>query len=382
MTSRRHVLGLLAAAPLAPSLAACAPQSLPDPIAAWRAPGAGEADPRRFALAHAILAPNPHNRQPWLVQLIGEDELLFYADLERLLPATDPFDRQIVLGCGAFVELFDLAARANNHRAEITLWPEGEPDPRLDQRPVAHIKLVGEHVEKDPLFDHILSRRTNRSPYEQREVPAAVFQALAAAAGAGVMFDAAWGGELRDALRQLAWAAFDKEMQTPVRYQESVDLMRIGRAEIARHRDGLAMEGPMIEFAHALGLLNHRVMSDPNNQFVKQGIEALRPLALEAPAFVWITTPDNGRATQIAAGRAYARMNLAATREGVAMHPWSQALQEYPEMAELYAEAERMLNAPDVARVQMLARVGYGREVHAAARRGLDEHVRAEPTRT
>ena len=101
---RRHVLQLFAAAPLGAALAApasCAPADLPDPTAAWRSPGAGEQDPRRHALAHAILAPNPHNMQPWLVELTGADSLTLRADLTRLLPATDPPNRQITIGCGA-----------------------------------------------------------------------------------------------------------------------------------------------------------------------------------------------------------------------------------------------------------------------------------------
>jgi hypothetical protein len=234
---------------------------------------------------------------------------------------------------------------------------------------------------RDPLFDVITQRRTNREPYEAREVPAAAIAAIAAAAGPAVRFGSATSGELREALRELAWEAFDREIRTPVRYQESVDLMRIGRAEITAHRDGLAMEGLMVELALVFGLLDHRVLADLDNRFVKRGIEAFRPLALEAPAFVWTVTADNRRTTQIAAGRSYARMNLAATAAGLAMHPWSQALQEYPEMAGLHAEAERLLNAPDAARVQMLARVGYASSVRAAPRRGLDAHLQsARPT--
>jgi hypothetical protein len=57
------------------------------------------------------------------------------------------------------------------------------------------------------------------------------------------------------------------------------------------------------------------------------------------------------------------------------MHPWSQALQEYPKMAQLHAEAERLLNAPDEARVQMLARIGYGPQIPPAPRRGLQQHL-------
>lgn len=393
MTNRRHVLALLASAPVA--AAGCAPANLPDPIAAWRSPGAGEADPRRHALAHAILAPNPHNRQPWLIELIGEDELVFHADLERLLPATDPLDRQITLGCGAFLELFELAARANGHSVEITPWPEGEPQPRLDTRPVAHVRMLADPAPRDPLFDQILLRRTNRRPFTERAVAEDVMNEVANQAGwpwqppniggtpdgspipaippAPIKFQWALAGEQLAALRALAWNGFDRECRTPAAYQESVDLMRIGRAEIAEHRDGLMLEGPMIEFAHAIGLLNKRTLADIDNPMTKSGIDAWRPLAENAPAYAWLTTRENTRTSQLIAGRAYARFNLAATAHGLSMHPWSQTLQEYPEMAELYAEAERITATREGETVQMLVRAGYGPDIGPTPRRGLED---------
>lgn len=372
--NRRHVLQLLAASAALPAAASCS--SGPDPDAAWREPGAGETDPRRYALAHAILAPNPHNRQPWLIDLAGENEIVFFADLDRLLPATDPFDRQIVIGCGAFLELLDLAARNLGKRTEITLFPEGEAQPRLDARPIAHIRLA-DGGSRDALFEQIVHRRTNRKPFEDREVAASELDAIAAAAAqAPLSFAYANGGALRDALRQLAWNAFEREFQTPAAHGETVELMRVGAAEISEHRDGIAISGMKVEFARFFGLVNRRTLADIDNDQTRDGLEEWRPWALEAPAYVWINSPDNTRATQIAAGRAYARLNLAATARGLAMHPWSQALQEYPEMAELHAEAERLMNAPGDARVQMFARVGYGREMKPAPRRGLGEHIR------
>lgn len=378
MLSRRHVLSALATAPL---LTSCASPPQADPIAAWRAPGAGETDPRRFCLAHAILAPNPHNRQPWLVELVGEDEILFFADLDRLLPATDPYNRQIVVGCGAFLELFDLAARALGRATEISVWPEGEPQPLLDRRPIAHIRVLQETTGRDTLFDHIPTRRTNREAYDARAVEGSTLTEICDAAlranGPGnLSIHSVRGAALRDDLRRLAWDAFLKEIQTPAAYQESIDLMRIGAAEVAQHRDGLVLDGPMIEFARAVGLINHDIMADLDNPLVKQGYEAYRPLALDAPAFVWINSSDNTRTTQIESGRAYARLNLAATRAGLAMHPWSQALQEYPEMAELHARAEILLQAPGDSRVQMFARVGYAPVVGPSPRRGLEEHFK------
>jgi hypothetical protein len=51
-----------------------------------------------------VLGPNPHSRQAWLIRLEGAGSVALFCDLERRLPETDPFDRQIVIGLGAFVE--------------------------------------------------------------------------------------------------------------------------------------------------------------------------------------------------------------------------------------------------------------------------------------
>lgn len=373
--NRRHVLALLAASTLP---AGCAPANLPDPIAAWRNPGAGEADPRRYALAHAILAPNPHNRQPWLVDLVGENEILLSPDTERLLPETDPFNRQITIGCGAFLELLTLAAAERGFRADVTPFPGGEPHPTLDARPLAHVRFT-EGGAADPLFAHILTRRTNRLAYQARAVSPEDMARLMEAGGAapGLAYSYASGGETTAALGDLAWRAFDREAHTPHAHHETARLLRVGREQIARHRDGIAVTGAFVEAAAALNLVTFDMLANPDHPFTKPSIDAWRPLAEDAPAFFWITSAENTRAAQIAAGRAYARVNLKATELGLAIHPWSQALQEYPEMAGLKDEMTRVTNTSG-ATLQMFVRVGYPTETPPPApRRGLAEHVRA-----
>jgi hypothetical protein len=81
-----------------------------------------------------------------------------------------------------------------------------------------------------------------------------------------------------------------------------------------------------------------------------------------AMAHIWTVTSDNTRATQIAAGRDWLRLNLACMAEGVGFHPLSQALQEYPEMAEVYDTVHARF-APAGGTVQMLCRLGYGPEI-------------------
>jgi hypothetical protein len=97
----------------------------------WQVASQMFADPKLQALSYATLAPNPHNRQPWLVELRGENELVLYCDLDRTLPETDPEGRQFVIGLGCFLELLRLAANEQGQIAEIDTFPEGSAPDRL-----------------------------------------------------------------------------------------------------------------------------------------------------------------------------------------------------------------------------------------------------------
>jgi hypothetical protein len=148
--------------------------------APWEIAGRTNGDPRRHALSYALLAPNPHNRQPWMADLGMADEVTLYCDLNRRLPHTDPFDRQITIGLGCFIELAVMAAAENGHRVAVTLFPDGEPHSRLDARPVASLRFTeAVNVERDPLFAHVLNRRSNKEAYDEaREVPSEVLAAI------------------------------------------------------------------------------------------------------------------------------------------------------------------------------------------------------------
>ncbi|MEM8582388.1 MAG: twin-arginine translocation pathway signal protein, partial [Pseudomonadota bacterium] len=78
-------------------------------------------DPRLRALSFALLAPNPHNRQPWEAELIGADEVLIWRDPTRDLPATDPHARQLTIGMGCFLELMDVAAAQEGFAVDTAL---------------------------------------------------------------------------------------------------------------------------------------------------------------------------------------------------------------------------------------------------------------------
>lgn len=364
-------------------LGGCSSEMPAAAIAPWAGPGA-EPDLRRWILAHALLAPHSHNLQSWVADLRSPGEILLGCDPTRLLPQTDPNGRQIMMSHGTFLELLDLAARERGHRAEITLFPEGAYGPyKIDARPVARVRLVADDaVQRDPLFAQIRQRRTNRSVYElQRPVPAEAWQAMAAAAAPqGLRFGFVGTDQPAELARHRAIAseAWRIELLTPRAMLETYQVLRVGAREIEQHRDGVSITDPMLVALDRLGLFERSQAPGPDDMATTSQLKDFAKKIESTPAFLWLVSEGNERATQVNAGRAYARVQLAATAHGVAMQPLQQALQEYAEQAAPYAQIHAALQAPRPTHtVQMWARVGFAPPVQPAPRRGLDAIIRA-----
>jgi hypothetical protein len=346
----------------------------------WHIAGTVETEPRRRALSYAILAPNPHNRQPWMVDLTGDDELVLYCDPERVLPETDPYNRQITIGLGCFLELLRMAAAQDGYRAEISPFPEGHSAEALDGRPIARVKLTADAtVASDPLFAAVLERRSNKEPFDiERPVSQASLDALRAANSdsTGLRVATANDDETVALLRDLTWRAFEIEIKTPATYMESVRLMRIGKSEIEANPDGIDLGGPFLETLKLVGALSRESLADMESSAYQQGLDMYRDITGTAMGYVWIATSSNTRLDQLAAGAAYLRLNLKAAAVGVDMHPLSQALQEYPQMSGPYEEIHTNLAQTPNEYVQMLARVGYGPEVQPSPRWAAQSRIK------
>lgn len=348
-----------------------------DALEPWDRAGAPDyEDPRMRALSFAILAPNPHNRQPWTVELVGDDRVSIGFDPERQLPHTDPFDRQLTIGMGCFIELMVMAAAQDGYRVDLDLFPEGSSPEGLTGAPVALARLVPDaSVNADPLFAHVLARRSAKEAHDMaRPVPAEALDTMLTArrhvTNAGGTVDAADLPYWRDMSRK----ALAIEFETPRTYKESVDLFRIGKREINENPDGIELPGAPLEVMKALGLFTREAALDPGSIAYQQGMATVMAPLETSMGFVWTVTGTNDRVAQIGAGRDWVRMNLAATAAGIAFHPLSQCLQEYEEMDDLYQEVHRRL-APDGGTVQMLARIGYGPAVGPTPRWPLESRI-------
>jgi hypothetical protein len=90
----------------------------------------------------------------------------------------------------------------------------------------------------------------------------------------------------------------------------------------------------------------------------------------------WVITRGNTRRDQLEAGRAYVRMNLQATLAGLSVHPVSQALQEFSEMAQARDRVRRRLSVAADDTLQMLARLGYAAPAPPSPRWPLESRIR------
>ncbi|WP_292290579.1 twin-arginine translocation pathway signal protein [Marivita sp.] len=367
--SRRKTLGLIGGGTV---LAAAAGLGL---FAATRTPHAALApwdmagqypDPRLRALSHALLAPNPHNRQPWEAELIGDDTVAIWRDPARDLPVTDPYARQLTIGMGCFLDLMRLAAAEEGYAIDQTLFPAGEAGP------VALCRFIAGGAQPDPLFAHVLQRRSHKEMFQDRALDAAALDSIAP------HVDLVAQGADAVALRDLATEAWLIEAGTPDAWKESIDLLRIGKAEINAQPDGIDLGGATFELLNRTGLLTREASLDPTTMAAQGAIQGTVDAIASAPALVVQTSPTNTRADQIATGARWLRLNLAATGAGLGVRPVSQALQEYPEMTALY-DAIHAAHAPDGGTVQMLGLLGYAAPTARTPRWPIDARMRPRP---
>ena len=380
--------GIIAAAV---PVSACAPiAKVPESaLTAWRLETLPQ-EYRKWILAHAILAPNPHNRQPWLVDLSEPDTITVSLDPERLLPHTDPYGRQIMIGTGAMLGLLELAAAQLGYQTDISYTGSQSTDRLPKAEPLVRVELTS--VDQDPLpihtalFEQIPNRHTERADYNpDRPVPSEFLDNLPTmqdSNGHSQIISSANNADEFKTISQLVKKAWYTELATPATMMESMNLLRVGSTEINQYRDGIVIDSLFLVMLDKLGLFDRSKPASPDSKIFKRQIDDFNTSIDTTPAFYVQTSADNTRLTQINAGRSYVKAQLYATKLGLAMHPVSQGLQEYPQVKSVYTEMHSLINKINRSTgktVQMLTRIGYpsadSKLTGPSPRRGLQAHI-------
>lgn len=294
---RRDMIRLIGcgAVAAAGALTGCSSAYPPEALAAWSGPG-DEPDLRGRALGYAILAPSPHNRQPWIADLREPGSIALHVDRSCVLPETDPSFRQVMIGQGTFIEALVLALQQCRLSRVVQLFPQGEFAPRdIDDRTVARVSwLAGAPAPApDPLFSQLLQRCTAKLDYDttRRVVPAMLAALEGALADPGVVFGDTLDHDRVQALRTLCMNAARVELTTPRTVMESVRLTRVGPAEIALHRDGISINTALPRTLDAVGLFDRSRPPAEGDAAYRQMMSRFDGHSRTAMGFVWLATP-------------------------------------------------------------------------------------------
>jgi hypothetical protein len=280
-------------------------------------------------LRAAILAANPHDTQPWLFD-VSENAITVFADRARNLGTFDPFRREMHLGLGAAIENLVLAARAFGLAAKVAP-ADGRLSLSPDDKPAlaANIAFTPAPDARDALFAAIPKRHTNRGPFRaDQSVDAEClrrFADLVTEDDVRVVFVV--DKNARGELGALIVEATNRIIGDPQMSTDSARWFRTGRRDIAAHRDGVTADtAGLSPLLTAVSKLLPDLDAKSADQY---WLSMTRDTQVStAPVLGILLVPDRlDMRTAIQAGRAWQRLHLAATAEGLAAQPLNQPVE-------------------------------------------------------
>lgn len=315
----------------------------------------------RFCVGFAILAPSPHNSQPWLFRLRG-DGLELHADRTRSLPVVDHNDRELTISCGAALFNLRVALRHFGYMPEVALLPDPERHDLLarvrlgQRRPPAHPENV--------LFAAITKRRTHRGAFEKRPVEKQIRAQLAAcAAEEQAWFHIFSGEQARHAVADLV-AEGDRAQFADKRFRR--ELASWIHANRSLSHDG--MPGYSYGFSDLISLATPFFIRTFDRG---KGVAAKdHDLAEHSPLLCAIGTKGDTPLDWMHAGQALGHILLHGAADGLQASFLNQPIEVdtmRPRLARLAGEEGQP---------QVLLRMGYGEVPRPTPRRGVKEVLR------
>ncbi len=296
-------------------------------FAPWRDWRTASGSPGETIVRAGILAASAHNTQPWIFR-IETNRIILFADTSRHLGTFDPYLREMHISLGCALENMVLAARANGFATDVAMSTGHLTDGYDGAQPVAMLQLTDADTDRSPFYDAIPDRHTNRGPYDRpRGVPADAATNLTRIAQSNgvlvVLFeDGPERGTFDSAMNDAtATIVADRQM-----VHDSHAWFRMTPDEIDTHRDG-----PIIDSFGLPPAVNVLAKMFPIGEQEGHEIwkETTRDVHLAtAPMTGIIAVRDRyAIADNLAAGRAWQRMHLWGTTQGLAMHPMNQPIE-------------------------------------------------------
>jgi len=267
-------------------------------------------------------APSPDNNQPWAFRL--REEALDVLHVRPRAIASDVCDLFSWIAMGAAIENLVLAASLHSLTADVeyrdrpfVTCPDGEL--------IATVRLRNGGTP-DPLARFIKRRMTNRRLYKRQAIPSDTLKSIAATVSAGASrVDWLTGRNDLARLARLVVTADRIRFEHRPFHEEFHTVLRFGESQARRTADGLdlrTLEIPRITWPILHWLRRWPRMSLANRfgmsrLFARYSFKQVT----RSGAVGLLTTSDESDRGLLEAGRAFQRLWLAATAQGLAFQP-------------------------------------------------------------
>lgn len=293
----------------------------------WNQPQTGV-----LALVRAgILAASPHNTQPWLFRVSG-NEIEVLAETSRNTGGLDPYLRELHIGIGCALENMCVAAPTAGYSATVES-PKGtlhlHTDTSTPQR-IAMVSCTPASLPANALYSAIPNRHTNRTPYDLRALPASFQQDLLAIPQSLpdtklFLFTAA---DQRHTIVDLVSQCDEIVYADKAVGEGTVPWERVFKwKDVEQHRDGITLADYGVPKPTA-GLLYSLPTQVEMAVMARTSKGAYPKLLTASPMFGIIAVRERYALDQcLRAGRLWERAHLLATAQGIAARPINEAVE-------------------------------------------------------
>ncbi len=311
-------------------------------------------------LENGIQAPSGHNTQPWKFK-INNKNIEVYPNLEKELPIVDANHRELFISLGCAVENICITANQLGYNYQIEIINQ-------ENIPFIRIELNKGEIKKNPLFQQINQRQTNRSVYNSKIIKEEILNQLKnlnISSPISIFFYKKGENEF-STLSKLIYKGNQILFNNNEFKEELLEWIRFNSKEVEETKNGLAydvLDSPSLPRWLGKPIVKSFLKPKSQNKSEKEKLNSSSHLVL-------ITTKENTPDNWILAGQALERFLLKCTELEIAVAFSNQPCEVKELSNELRQKIEVNNNYP-----MLLMRIGYAGKMPYSKREPLKEVI-------